>query len=368
MLAAHGCRPLVAALKEQRLKRVILKNLGIGGLMVVAWPATAGLLYSELDLMTSAEPVPVLDMVNGWDGPFQSGRYAYADARVRMGSRWGSSDRWMLEWERRWHYDLSFSAGMSRYYYATEQGESLAADESLRLDARTLEAQGVRLGHRFDGRDWQLQPALALYRVSQWQFGSLNGLADGAAEGTASARLDYHYDQDRILEYGVDPGVGWGLSLDVSGRWQLADDWQLDLAALDLLNRWYFADSGYTSACVNFNSPAQTVCSSSATASGKSGQEVFVASLRPTLSGELAYIPLSMSLQVYHHGEFSRVGLEKRWQPLTAGPQLGVSAYSTAQIGVGVYAGHWHLAIASDDLRTGFARDLQAEAGVEWRW
>lgn len=340
----------------------------LAGASVALVPVQATELYSQVSLMSSSEPVPVLDMVNGWDGPFQSGTYAYADARVAAGFRFGEQQRWNVEWERRWHYDLTFSEGMSRYYRAQEQGTDLANTESLSLEARTLEAQGLRLGREFRQRDWSITPALAVYRVSQWQFGSLDGVAEGGASDTASAELDYHYDQDRILEYGVNPAAGWGLSLDLVGSWQIDQNWSADVALKDILNRWYFEDSGYTNACINFNSPSETVCASSATASGKSGQEVFVASLRPTLMANLAYQPLNTRIELYHHGEFTRLGAEYRWRPLAELPEIGVAAYSTAQMGLGFYGRHWNLSLASDDLRTGFARDLQLQAGASWHW
>ncbi len=349
-------------------------------LAVTVKTAVADVVYSSVTLVSSSEPVPVLDMVSGWDGPFEAGEYAYADARVTLGASMHLADgnglqRSFVEWERRWHYDLSFSRGMSRYYYSLEQGSELDANEALALDARMLVASGVRAGAEWQldsaalgiaGR-WSVTPALALYRVSEWQFGSLAGVAEGGATETASATLDYHFSEDKILAYEIDPSHGWGLSLDLASEWSDGERWRLSLQLQDILNRWQLADSGYTRACINFNSPSLPVCSSSATASGKSGEEAFVARLRPTTRIAVDYLPWQARVLVYHHGDYDRLGIEKHWQPVS-GIELGAAVYSTAQLGLS-FSHRWlQLAIASDDIRSGFARDLDVSAGLRFSW
>ena len=56
-------------------------------LAVTVKTAVADVVYSSVTLVSSSEPVPVLDMVSGWDGPFEAGEYAYADARVTLALR-----------------------------------------------------------------------------------------------------------------------------------------------------------------------------------------------------------------------------------------------------------------------------------------
>jgi hypothetical protein len=336
-------------------------------------------IYSQVSVMSSSEAVPVLDMISGWDGPFQAGEYAYADGRIQLGFVQGTTagqtadnNRWFLEWEQRWHYDLRFSKGMSRYYQALEQGTDTPADEKLMLDARTLQAQGLRFGQTFllsQASYLRVTPALALYRVSDWQFGHLSGVAEGGASSTASAVLDYHYNEDKILEYGVDPAAGRGVSLDLGFDWQPNEHWQVAAKLTDIWNQWRFEDSGYTDACINFNNPSQTVCSSKVTASGKSGQEQYRARILPTLDATAVYAPWNTRFSYYQHSQYRRVGAEYQWMPMgDNGLQLGVAVYSTAQLGV---SAQWHglsLLLASDDLRSGYARDMQVKTGLAVRW
>ncbi|MDP2504234.1 hypothetical protein [Oceanobacter sp. 3_MG-2023] len=362
---------------------VAVSVLTTTGLLLGPCFAVADSVYSSVDLVSSSEPVPVLDMVNGWDGPFSAGEYAYADARAQVGVSWSSGQseadlgvqRYFVEWQQRWHYDLSFSKGMSRYYYSLEQGSDLAADEVLALDARMLVARGIRSGAQWQldsaalglAGQWSVTPALTVYRVSEWQFGSLSGVAEGGESETASASLDYHFSEDKILDYDVDPNNGWGISLDLASEWSDGEYWRVAVQLHDILNRWQLADSGYTDACINFNSPSQQVCSSTATASGKSGQEDYVARLRSTVEVAVEYLPWQGQILAYHHGDYDRLGLEKRWQPLS-GIELGAAVYSTAQVGVSLNSRWMRLAVATDDIRSSLARDMDVSLGWQFHW
>lgn len=336
--------------------------------LLLSTSAVADEIYSQLNLIAAAEPVPVEDMVSGWDGPFQAGEYAWADARMAAGYtvNFDGGNSAFIEWQQRWHYDLQFSKGMSRYYRAIEQGLEPDGDQELMLDARTLQAQGLRTGASWQWRQGlQIRPTLALYQVNAWQFGHLAGQA--YADGSASAKLDYHYDQDRILEYQVDPDTGMGISLDLGLDWQIAEQARLHLDVQDLWNYWRLENSGYTNACINLDQPASSVCSSSATASGKSGQDVFIARLRPTLQAGLELPQWRSRLQWVRHNRYQLAGAETWWQPEN-GPELALNAWSSGALGL---AARWQtvqLELSSDDVRPAFARELQARIRFGWRW
>lgn len=337
---------------------------------LLSWPATASdaasvvRIYSQIDVQAHAEPVPVMDMVEGWDGPFQSGRFAFGDARLITGLAWQD---WFVEREQRWHYDLSFSRGMSRYYNALERGESLAADESLRLDVRSIEAWGARVGRTFQWRspygEIQLQPALALYRVGHFQFGQLSGAAEAGEEERASARLRYFYDEDKILEH--DPFVpkGWGASLDLTLAWQQAH-WQTRLTVRDLANRWQWQEAAFTTACINFNDPTQSICSSSGTASGRSGQQAFIARLTPTLSASMMNRDWHTEISADWHGDYRQLGVTQ----FIFNERLGVSAHSTRQLGIQWRSDWLSFYWKADDIRLSYARDLDIGLGIQLSW
>ena len=357
----------------------LLRGFCFSGICFFAWVALAGAalahaeaervdsqwqLYSRLDLQAHSEPVPVMDMVEGWDGPFQSGRYAFGDVRLVTGAAWR---QWFLERESRWHYDLRFSRGMSRYYYAQEQNNELTANQSLSLDVRSIEAWGMRLGRRFEASsgfgNLNIQPALALYRVGHFQFGHLSGTAEAGESERASAQLRYFYDEDKILEH--DPFVpnGWGASLDLTLGWQYLH-WQARLQVQDLVNRWQWDDAAFTTACINFNDPEQSICSSSGTASGRSGQQQLVARLLPTTSMSVSRADWQTEATLDWHGDFRRLGLTR----FVLENRLGFSAYTSRQLGVEWRSEwlsfHWK----ADDLRFSYARDLDVGLGIDLKW
>ena len=81
-----------------------------------------GAIFADVDMQASSEPVPIDDMVSGWDGPFQSGEHAYADARFSFGVEY---DGWRLSRDQRWYYYLEFSKNTSRFFNALERGNAL---------------------------------------------------------------------------------------------------------------------------------------------------------------------------------------------------------------------------------------------------
>ncbi|WP_221798704.1 hypothetical protein [Oceanobacter mangrovi] len=326
--------------------------------------ANADELYSDTKLVASSAAVSLRDMIHGWDGGFQDGEYAYADARQRLGVLVGDpqGSHWLLEWQRRWHYDLSFSKGMARYYRASETGEALQQDESLRLDIRAITATGLNFGKQFEltEQSLKLTPSVTVYRADSWQFGHLNGWAAAGSSGSASATLDYHFNEDKLLEYQVDPAAGWGLSFNLGVDWQIAEQWRLRGQIDDLWNLWRMEDSGYTDACINFDSPSQSVCTSSATASGKSGQEVFYGRLRPATEINLSWTPqlkgLQLGINLYHQGDYSRVGATVR-QQLADSWSVHSGIYSSRQLGAGVGWKYLALDLKLDDYRMANVRD-----------
>ncbi|MCD8532070.1 MAG: hypothetical protein LRY66_12160 [Saccharospirillaceae bacterium] len=243
-----------------------------GSAFPVAAKATDWQLYSGLDIHGSSEPVSLTDMMSGWDGDFQPGTYAYADARFRLGLRF---DHWRLERETRWYYYLTFNRDTSEFYRELEQGLPGAADRRLELEVKGLQARGVRLAHSFGVASFSITPALAYYHVGHFQFGTLDGVSAAGDPLTASAVLDYHFDQDKILEYPADVGDGSGISADLQISGLLQERWRLEAAISDLWNRWQFDDAAFTTGCINLSGGGQAVCSSSGAASGRSGQSSY---------------------------------------------------------------------------------------------
>lgn len=312
---------------------------------------------------SSSEPVPVSDMVSGWDGAFTPGTYAYADGRLQLSAQ---IDEWHLSAEKRWYYYLEFSRGMSIFYHDQEQGNDSAEAQSLSLNARSFYAEGGSLGYDFRLTGWLLTPSLAVYQVYDYQFGQLNGVSAAGSSVSASATLDYHFSEDKILEYPVSPPAGNGYSMDLDGQYRGLQHWQLGFHLGDLLNRWILPEAGYTEGCINLGSSAGNYCSSSGAASGRSGSSDYVTRIPLTLAADAFYEPWQTRLSVFRHGRYQRLSIQKDWSTMAG--DLGVSLHSTRQLGL-----HWggsfgRLEVLTDDQRLHSARDLQLNMEAGWRW
>lgn len=333
-------------------------------LTLMSSPALAGGgVYSSLTLHSSSEPVPVSDMVSGWDGDFNPGTYAYADGRITFGVDY---DSWHLSQEQRWYYYLKFSKGTSVFYRNLEQ--NLASDEEYDLDlsVKSFRGQGIRLGKTMNFADWKLTPSFAYYRISEYQFGQLQGVSSAGNEVSASATLNYYFDEDKILEYQVDVPDGHGFSADLAIAYNGFTDWQLSATLSDLVNYWLLPDAGYTTGCINLGDSSSSVCSSSGSASGRSGQDDYSTQIPVTLDAEARYEPYALSVAGYVHGRYRRLSLMKSWS--SPAGNLGVSVHTTNQFGLHWFSRYHELSLISDDQRLHSARDLQMNLRLGWYW
>ena len=319
-------------------------------------------LYSAVSVHSSSEPVPVYDMVNGWGGDVRSGRYAWADGRVQLGF---AAQGWDFALERRWHYDFRFSKDMAEFYASLERGDARPGDYALALQAKALQMRGWRVGYDFHWQRWRLQPILSVYRVDQYQIGDLHGVATLSTVNSASVLLDYHFDDDKLLAWPTAPEDGRGFSADFN----LAYDglrWQLELQLQDLWSRMELPAAAFTRGCINLGGAENPVCSSGNAAAGNSGYADYHTHLQ--YSGQLraVYTDLGVQLTAFWHDRYQRISAQKNWR--TAVGELGLSAHSTAQLGLH-WSSNWHqLALVTDQADWQQARHLQLQLALRYPW
>ena len=322
----------------------------------------AGQVFSRLTVQSSSEPVPVYDMINGWDNSFRPGSYAYADMRLESGVALGN---WSLAHEQRDYYYLGFAPDTAEFYYNLEQGIDGGRRYRLALDVQTLTLQGLRLSHRWEVGNFTVQPVVSYYQVQDYQLGSLRGFSDGSGSLSVSAELDYHFNEDKLLEYPADVGQGRGVSTDLNIAYESAS-WHLSLGLQDLWNRFDLQQAAFTRGCINLAGAAGAVCESSGAASGVSGHEDYLTSIPVTVQAQALYEPLNLAMDVYRHEQYQRLSVQKNWNsPLG---ELGISAHSTRQLGLH-WSSRWHeLSLVSDHADWQQAHDLQLLLGVRVGW
>ena len=328
----------------------------------VAAERSRGALFADFDMQASSEPVPIDDMVSGWDGPFQSGEHAYADARFSFGVEY---DGWRLSRDQRWYYYLEFSKNTSRFFNALERGNALPS-AAVDLEAWSFWSHGVTLAkHWQPAEHWQLTPSVSLYRIGHYQFGTLQGFVEGGqteTDLTASAALDYHFDDDKILDYQNDHERGIGTSLSLEADYEFRPGWSFDVELRDLLNQQRFDQALFTEGCIEFGSPQQPVCDALGSASGRSGSDEFQTRIPLTLDMALRWKSAGASLGYFQHGRYRKLSIQQRWS--LAGQDFAVLLSSDRQLGFGWYSRYHRLSLASDDSSRQRIRDLSLTLGL----
>lgn len=323
-------------------------------------------IFSALDVVASSEPVPITDMISGWDGSFQTGEYAYADARILFGFQ---AKGWRVSREQRWYYYLTFSEQTSRFFNSLERGQQVSAGD-VDLEAWSFHSYGLNLSKQFAlSPSWSLSGGVSVFNIGHYQFGTLKGFAEGGSDRdslTASAVLDYHYDEDKILEYEDDDKKGRGYSLSFSMAGKVTDDWALSLRIDDLWNRLEFTDATFTEGCIEFNDPSNPLCNALSSASGRSGVSAYNTSIPMSVQAGVTYLPMDLKLELYRHDEYFRAGLAKGWQTVMG--KFGVLAYTTKQFG-GYWRSDWHeIKLVADDRQAARIRDLDLTLALQFRW
>lgn len=325
-----------------------------------------GAVFAEAELVASSEPVAVEDMISGWDGAFQPGEYAYANLNLAYGF---AIDGWRFSRDQRWYYYLSFSRQTSRFFNSLEKGEGVSSG-GVDFEAKSFQANGFSFSKSITfSEGWTVEPEISVYDINRYQFGSLKGFAEGGrieSDLQASAILDYHFDDDKILEYSDAHKNGQGVSVSLSGHVVVTPSFHLDYQISDIWNRLQFNAATFTRGCIEFNSPANPICNSQGSASGRSGLESHVTSIPLTAQARLAYSPENVEVAVYSHKKYRRLGVSKGW--LTDLGRFSVQAYSTRQLGLR-WQSDWHrLTLASDQSKAAKIRDIDVNVSLYWRW
>lgn len=346
-------------------------------LVVTIWPVQAEQsIYAQFDAVASSEPVPIEDMVNGWDGNYRSGELAFADASFILGF---SSDiniakqnlgTIRVERELRAYYYMSFDKETADFYRALELGNDLTSNKKLDLKVKQFDAVGLSAGYTtpeflIEDIKFQLGFDLAVYKVRHFQFGSIQGIAEFGSVEAASAVIDYRYDEDKILDHqaGVDEGRGLSFSADLLVTFQ---QWQGALQLKDVINRFQWDNGAYTRGCVNIGGGAQAQCETDGAGSGTSGQEEIIEYIPVTANARLTHLGADVSVHVMRHDLYYRLGLEKGFQ--TELGRFALFLYHPRLAGASWQTDYFNFQFGADTLKLSKARNIQLNMGVNWHW
>jgi len=333
-------------------------------------------VYSRIDVLAHSEPVPINDMLSGWDGSYQRGEAVYADARWAFGYRQSLNvddtdvGQFQLQREHRYYYYLKFNKDTADYYRALELGNDLASDKALDLTIKQFEAPGISLGYNspsfnFSGLAMEAGAELAIYQPGHFQFARIEGIAEAGDVTAASANISYRYDDDKLLDHQaeVDKGLGMSLSARLLLRY---GQWQGLLDLKDMVNRFQWQNGAFTQGCINIGGGSQTQCETEGAASGISGQGEITETIPFTLTTRLTHAGLDLSLHGMRHDAYYRLGLEKGTQ--TSLGRLAFFLYYPRLIGASWQTKYFDLQLGTDTLKFSQTRNIQLNMGVNWHW
>lgn len=324
-------------------------------------------VYVESLLHASTTPVSIDNFIHDWQGSLKKGDYAFADGRFRTGV---SYQGWEVAVENRWHYDLRFSPDTAKLYYNIENKKPNEQEYQLSLNAKILHAEGISFAKELNFQHFSFKPVVTFYRSDFYQFGQLSGQASGDIANkdniAVNVNLDnYHFSEDKILEYQESGGQGRGVSLGFLAQYQ-TEQWLLTAESQDFYNRWQFADAAYTYGVVCVNFAGGSGSCPKGDQGGKSGVENYQSRLSSSWTTEVTYKPYALSINSFTHGRYQRLGVQKDW--FTQVGMLGASVYSTKQLGLH-WQSQWHrMAVVLDQPKPKKSRHAQIDLAVTIPW
>jgi len=327
----------------------------------------------SFEVEASSEPVPIHQMIEGWEKNADTGTFAYADMSLKAGADYGAA---RVFGERRWFYSLKFSPDTTAVYLDAEFGQETDSDRNVLLDARSFEAKGVGGAYRIEGKRWSVTPEFTLYKLIHYQFGTFYGRSFTGDGTNLSARLSYYFDEYRFPSFNTLPdyedptgsaSTEWyGYSASVSGSWQATDDIGVSIKVRDLWNRLDMFNSAHRSICAEVGDISDPVCSGSGAASGDDNPEEFSTSIKSTVIANGYYAPEQIHAQYYWHDKYRNLSIEKRF--VIDQVQLGIVLSSRRQAGLTMNWQGLSLAYIADNLDYQKARDARLKMGFAYRW
>lgn len=221
---------------------------------------------ARFSALANSEPVPLNDMVNGWDGDYQQGELAFADVSwdIAFSKTLMFNDqvfgRARISKGYRMYYYLTFDKETADYYRALEQKQRLTANKKLDLTVKHFESPSVSVS--YESPEFNYEPfatvsafslKLNMYQPGHLQFGEVKGYAYGPTTDEFSANIQYRYDQFKLPlleeERNIDTRKGTAYTLDLGFNIS-TEQWQLALQANDFFSQFNWQQVGVTQVCV----------------------------------------------------------------------------------------------------------------------
>lgn len=286
-------------------------------------------LYANTQAYSPA--TPIMQWFDGFNKRPKIGNYAYENSRAGISAGYLG---WQIGYEIRRYDYLAFNQSTLDFYYALEQQQRPPQNAKLDLDIKSFKARGLFLAKELNYQKNTLGLRLYYYQISDYQFGSLSGLTGEGDKVSATARVDYIFSEDKLLDYQTDAEVGYGLGLDINYRLEL-DKFSYELELKDFLSKITLHHAGFTAGCINVGQPAVPVCSSIGAGSGRSGEREYTTGIDFSAKTQLGYKPYKVDFGFFYHQDIRTFFAQKSWHYHNHAFQLGLKTQPSLLLG-------WH--------------------------
>ncbi|WP_226664698.1 hypothetical protein [Microbulbifer aggregans] len=163
---------------------------------------------------TVSEALPIKEFADEWRTPPGKGDSTWTRNRFDQGVWY---EDWGFGYTQRFDYQLRYNEATTDLYYRDENDlDPPTGRVPVLLEISQLRAQGIKLKRRWQwSSGFFAQADLSLLSASDFQDGILAGeLGSDNEFFSGSARLDYRYSEDLLLEHQFEPPEGRGIALD----------------------------------------------------------------------------------------------------------------------------------------------------------
>lgn len=320
-------------------------------------------IYTSVE--ASSEPVPVRDMIHGWDSSAKAGEYAFADAIIKAEYR---ERNYLLALESRWFNSLEFTPGTVDWYLEVDQGIENDYSGDIELSIQSFDAVGVSIGYEFQFDWFSLTPVITRYQLNHYQFGDIEGVAYPGQGIDVSATLEYYFDEDKILEYDAQEGNRTAYSLSLLSDIQATDNIRIGIELRDAWNRFKLSQASFRTGCINLGTIEESICNQGGSSvEGVDGNKDVYTDIPLTLISKVDFSSYGVEADLYWHNRYLRLGIAKDWM-IGNDASAGLMLTSLNQIGLRAKYKLVTLQYMVDDHRISEVRDGRLFMGIDYAW
>lgn len=204
--------------------------------------------YNSLDSSSYSDNLPIFSLIKGMKSPYEPGEIAFTRNKFAFGFK---GEDYSLSAIYRNDYHFNFNRDALEIIYNSQNGikEDAGKNYSPKLRVNHLSAMGFEFVRKFKlAEGWNLEISSAILNGKSYQYGDLEGnlSIDSSGNYNGDLRLNYYYDEDRLLKRNVSSPSGLGYTIGFVSVFKPSNNITVRFRADDLISYIRWEDSPYT--------------------------------------------------------------------------------------------------------------------------